>query len=54
MQKKFLKKLFFVVNGDTYFDFNIRDLENNVLKFKKDIGVGLTKLNVVNQKYLMI
>ena len=52
--KKFLKKTFFVVNGDTYFDFNIRDLENNVLKFKKDIGVGLTKLNVVNQKYLMI
>ena len=35
--KKFLKKTFFVVNGDTFFDFNIRDLENNVLKFKKDI-----------------
>ena len=48
--KKFLKKTFFVVNGDTYFDFNIRDLENNVLKFKKDIGVGLTKIKCSESK----
>ena len=42
--KKFLKKSFFVVNGDTYFDFNIRDLEFNFNKFNKDIGVALTRI----------
>ena len=42
--KRYLKKSFFVVNGDTYFDFNIRDLEFNLNKFNKDIGVALTKI----------
>ena len=48
--KKFLKKTFFVVNGDTFFDFNIRDLENNVLKFKKYIGIALTKIKSSDSK----
>ena len=42
--KKFLKESFFVVNGDSYFDFNIRDLEYNVLKEGKDTGIALTKI----------
>ena len=42
--KKYLKKSFFVVNGDSYFDFNIRDLEFNTFKYKKKIGVSLTKI----------
>ena len=33
--RKYLKKSFFVVNGDSYFDFNIRDLEYSTLKKKK-------------------
>ena len=41
--KKFLKKTFFVLNGDTYFDINIRDLEFKTLKSKTNIGVALTK-----------
>lgn len=43
--KKYLKKTFFVVNGDSYFDFNIRDLEFNFFKTKKYVGVALTKIN---------
>ncbi len=42
--KKHLKNSFFVVNGDSFFDFNIRDLEFNLLKEKKKIGVALTKI----------
>ena len=33
--KKYIKESFFVVNGDSYFDFNIRDLEFNFFKKKK-------------------
>lgn len=32
--KKHIKETFFVVNGDSYFDFNIRDLEFNFFKKK--------------------
>ena len=42
--KKHLKESFFVVNGDSFFDFNIRDLEFNLFKKKKDIGIALTKI----------
>jgi len=42
--KKFLKQSFFVANGDSYFDFNIRDLELNTLNKGKKIGVAITKI----------
>ena len=42
--KKYLKNSFFVVNGDSYFDFNIRDLEYNLRKTKKIIGIALTRI----------
>ena len=48
--KNFLQNRFFVVNGDTYFDFNIRDLEYNLLKRKKDVGVALTKIKSSENK----
>jgi len=41
--KKFLKKSFFVLNGDTFFDINLRDLEFQTLKNKYKIGVALTE-----------
>ena len=49
--KNFLQNRFFVVNGDTYFDFNIRDLEYNLLKRKKDVGVALTKIKSSENKF---
>jgi len=41
--KKFLHNSFFVVNGDTFFDVNIRDLENITNSNKHLAGVSLTK-----------
>ena len=42
--KKYLKNSFFVVNGDSYFDFNIRDLEFSLRKTNKVIGIALTRI----------
>ena len=42
--KNHLRNSFFVVNGDSFFDFNIRDFEFNLFKKKKNIGVALTKI----------
>ena len=42
--KKYLKNSFFVVNGDSYFDFNIRDLEFSLRKTNKFIGIALTRI----------
>lgn len=41
--KKILNRSFFVVNGDTYFDINIRDLESSTNNLKASIGVAITK-----------
>ena len=48
--KKYLKNTFFVANGDTYFDFNIRDLEFNIIAKKANIGVALTKIKSISSK----
>lgn len=41
--KKYLKSSFFVVNGDTFFNINLKDFEKEVFKNKSNIGVALTK-----------
>ena len=39
--KKKLDKTFFVINGDTFFDINLRDLEKITNDAKSDIGVSI-------------
>ena len=39
--KKKLNKKFFVVNGDTFFDINLRDLEKTTNDAKSNIGVSI-------------
>ena len=48
--KKKLNNSFFVVNGDSYLNFNIRDLEYNVLNNSFEIGVALIKTNDNSEK----
>ena len=48
--KKHLKSSFFVTNGDTYFDFNIRDLEFNIFLLKANVGVALTKIKSLHSR----
>ena len=49
--KSKLKNSFFVLNGDSYFDVNIRDLEFGQTNSKKDIGVALTKIKSPLNKF---
>ncbi len=48
---KYLKNSFFVTNGDTFFDINIRDLELQTKKNFSKIGVAL-KLSLEHKNYL--
>lgn len=41
--KKKLDQSFFVVNGDTYFDINLRDLENITNNSRSSIGISIIK-----------
>ena len=46
-----LHKSFFVINGDTFFDINIRDLELEIKKNSSDVGVALVKLKLHHKQY---
>tara|TARA_B100000686_G_scaffold124424_1_gene131768 strand:- start:24473 stop:25681 length:1209 start_codon:yes stop_codon:yes gene_type:complete len=48
--RKHLKQFFFLINGDTYFDFNIHDLKHNFLNNKKYI-VNFALKEKKNKRY---
>ena len=49
--EKYLHKSFFVVNGDTFFDINIRDLELEINNNASDAGVALVKSALYHKQY---
>ncbi len=51
--QKFLKKNFFLCNGDTYFDFNLQDLPLNTKK-KSLIKLAVAKINNNNSRFSSI
>ena len=49
--QKYLQKSFFVINGDTFFDINIRDLELEIKNNSSDVGVALVKPTLHHKQY---